>query len=126
MIMLLNKLSRKLHEQEKPKTKESPILPMGDRLMITPVARKMAQAANLDIEKIQGTGPGGRITKEDVQKVIEKRDSMSVNTEERIVPPQPTIRESAADSCYRNEEHHCQTYERELAKQCPINSNDES
>ncbi|MFF2456878.1 dihydrolipoamide acetyltransferase family protein [Peribacillus simplex] len=78
-------------EQEKPKTKESHILPMGDRLMITPVARKMAQAANLDIEKIQGTGPGGRITKEDVQKVIEKGDSMSANTEERIVSPQSTL-----------------------------------
>ncbi|MGW8427797.1 dihydrolipoamide acetyltransferase family protein [Peribacillus simplex] len=81
----------KIAEPEKPKTKESPILPMGDRLMITPVARKMAQAANLDIEKIQGTGPGGRITKEDVQKEIEKRDSMSLNTEERIVPLQPTL-----------------------------------
>lgn len=77
--------------QEKPKTIESPILPMGNRLMITPVARKMAQAANLDIEKIQGTGPGGRITKEDVQKVIEKRDSIPVNTEERIVPSQPAL-----------------------------------
>ncbi|MEK4011730.1 dihydrolipoamide acetyltransferase family protein [Peribacillus sp. FSL M8-0224] len=81
----------KIDEQEKPKTKESPTLPMGDRLMITPVARKMAQAANLDIEKIQGTGPGGRITKEDVQKVIEKRDSIPVNTEKRIVPPQPAL-----------------------------------
>ena len=81
----------KIVEQEKPKTKESPILSMGDRLMITPVARKMAQAANLDIEKIQGTGPGGRITKEDVQKIIGKRDFMSVNTEERIVSPQPTL-----------------------------------
>ncbi|MDP1419082.1 dihydrolipoamide acetyltransferase family protein [Peribacillus simplex] len=80
-----------IDEQEKPKTKESPILPMGDRLLITPVARKMAQAANLDIEKIQGSGPGGRITKEDVQKVIEKRDIMSVNTEERKVNPQPTL-----------------------------------
>ncbi|SIR70909.1 pyruvate dehydrogenase E2 component (dihydrolipoamide acetyltransferase) [Peribacillus simplex] len=81
----------KITEQEKPKTKESSILPKGDRLMITPVARKMAQAANLDIERIHGTGPGGRITKEDIQKVIEKRDSMSVNTEERIVPLQPTL-----------------------------------
>ncbi|WHZ00059.1 dihydrolipoamide acetyltransferase family protein [Peribacillus simplex] len=81
----------KIVEQEKPKTKESPNLPLGDRLMITPVARKMAQAANLDIEKIQGTGPGGRITKEDVQKIIGKRDSMSVNTEKRIVSPQPTL-----------------------------------
>ncbi|WP_458352247.1 dihydrolipoamide acetyltransferase family protein [Peribacillus frigoritolerans] len=80
-----------IDEQEIPKTKESPILPKGNRLMITPVARKMAQAANLDIEKIQGTGPGGRITKEDVQKDIEKRDSRLVNTEERIVPPHPTL-----------------------------------
>ncbi|WP_375088906.1 dihydrolipoamide acetyltransferase family protein [Peribacillus sp. RS7] len=77
-----------IHEQVTPNTKESPILPMGDRLMITPVARKMAQAANLDIEKVQGTGPGGRITKEDVQKVIEKRDAKSVNSEERITDPQ--------------------------------------
>ncbi|MBO0998622.1 2-oxo acid dehydrogenase subunit E2 [Bacillus sp. SD075] len=81
----------KMDEQEKPKTKESPILSMGNRLMVTPVARKMAQAANLDIEKIQGTGPGGRITKEDVQKVIEKRDTMSVNTEETKVNPQHTL-----------------------------------
>ncbi|YCI79418.1 2-oxo acid dehydrogenase subunit E2 [Bacillus sp. R1-10] len=80
----------KIDEQEKPKTKESPTFPMGDRLMITPVARKMAQAANLDIEKIQGTGPGGRITKEDVQKVIEKRESIPVITE-RIVPPQSAL-----------------------------------
>lgn len=77
-----------IHEQVTPNTKESPILPMGERLMITPVARKMAQAANLDIEKVQGTGPGGRITKEDVQKVIEKRDAKSVNSEERITDPQ--------------------------------------
>ncbi|WP_148358003.1 dihydrolipoamide acetyltransferase family protein [Peribacillus simplex] len=88
------KTQSKIDEQEKPKTKESPILPVGDRLMITPVARKMAQAANLDIEKIQGTGPGGRITKEDVQKVIEKRGFMSVNTEERKVNPQPTLENS--------------------------------
>ncbi|MEY9867367.1 pyruvate dehydrogenase E2 component (dihydrolipoamide acetyltransferase) [Peribacillus sp. B2I2] len=77
-----------IHEQVTPNTKGSPILPMGDRLMITPVARKMAQAANLDIEKVQGTGPGGRITKEDVQKIIEKRDAKSVNSEERITDPQ--------------------------------------
>lgn len=82
------KIDLEIDEQEKPKTKESPILPQGDRLLITPIARKMAQAANLDIEKIQGTGPGGRITKDDVQKEMEKRDSKSVIKEERIVDPQ--------------------------------------
>jgi 2-oxoglutarate dehydrogenase E2 component (dihydrolipoamide succinyltransferase) len=34
---------------------------------ITPTARKMAEANNLDIAGLQGSGTGGRITKEDVQ-----------------------------------------------------------
>ncbi|MDQ0201675.1 dihydrolipoamide acetyltransferase family protein [Neobacillus ginsengisoli] len=47
----------------------TPVKP-ADRVKISPVARKIAEAANLDIEKIHGTGPGGRITKEDVQEAI--------------------------------------------------------
>lgn len=43
-----------------------------DRVKISPVARKMAEAAGVDIEQIRGTGPGGRITKEDVLKAIEE------------------------------------------------------
>ena len=53
--------------------KAEPVLPVkaaADRVKVSPVARKMAEAANLDIEKIQGTGPGGRITKEDVQEAL--------------------------------------------------------
>lgn len=41
------------------------------RLKISPVARKMAEAAGLNLDTIQGTGPGGRITKEDVQQAID-------------------------------------------------------
>ncbi|WEG10761.1 dihydrolipoamide acetyltransferase family protein [Pullulanibacillus sp. KACC 23026] len=46
-----------------------------DRVKISPVARKMAEAANVDIETIKGTGPGGRITKEDVQEAIKNLDA---------------------------------------------------
>ncbi|CAH0157011.1 Dihydrolipoyllysine-residue acetyltransferase component of pyruvate dehydrogenase complex [Peribacillus sp. Bi96] len=74
---------QEIPEHEKLKTTESPILPRGERVMITPVARKMAQAANLDIEKIQGTGPSGRITKDDVQKAM-KPDLKPENKEESI------------------------------------------
>jgi pyruvate dehydrogenase E2 component (dihydrolipoamide acetyltransferase) len=49
------------------------------RVKISPVAKKMAEAAKLDIEKITGTGPGGRITKEDVQEAI-KASRELVNT----------------------------------------------
>lgn len=43
------------------------------RVRISPVARKMAEAANLDLSNVQGTGPGGRITKEDVQEAIRNK-----------------------------------------------------
>lgn len=33
----------------------------------TPVARRMAENAGLDISKVHGTGPGGRVKKEDVE-----------------------------------------------------------
>lgn len=49
-------------------TLESPV--KKSKVKITPIARKMAEAAGLDIEKIVGTGPQGRITKEDVEKAI--------------------------------------------------------
>ncbi len=45
----------------------------ADRIRITPVARKMAEEHMIDITKIQGTGPGGRITKEDIQKAMEEQ-----------------------------------------------------
>jgi pyruvate dehydrogenase E2 component (dihydrolipoamide acetyltransferase) len=41
----------------------------------SPVARKMAREAGIDISKIKGSGPGGRIVREDVQKAIEQMKS---------------------------------------------------
>jgi multifunctional 2-oxoglutarate metabolism enzyme len=37
----------------------------------TPVAARMASAHGLDVESIEGTGPRGRVTKEDVQTALE-------------------------------------------------------
>ncbi|HJV47437.1 MAG TPA: dihydrolipoamide acetyltransferase family protein [Bacillota bacterium] len=44
-------------------------------IKISPIARKMAEAAGLDTEMIQGTGPQGRITKEDVEQAIAGQSS---------------------------------------------------
>lgn len=46
-------------------------------IKISPVARKMATEAGLDLHSIVGTGPSGRITKEDVEKVLEERSKVS-------------------------------------------------
>ncbi|MGE0680590.1 MAG: dihydrolipoamide acetyltransferase family protein [Candidatus Binatia bacterium] len=39
---------------------------------VTPAARKLAQEHNIDVSRVVGTGPGGRVTREDVQKTIDE------------------------------------------------------
>ncbi len=43
--------------------------PAGRR-PVSPVARKLAAEAGIDIDKVQGTGPGGRVTREDVERAV--------------------------------------------------------
>lgn len=38
---------------------------------VTPAARKLAEEHKIDLARVVGTGPGGRVTREDVQKVID-------------------------------------------------------
>ncbi|MBI4218850.1 MAG: 2-oxo acid dehydrogenase subunit E2 [Chloroflexi bacterium] len=42
----------------------------GERIKASPVARKLAEQHGLDLGAIEGTGPGGRITREDVEKAV--------------------------------------------------------
>ncbi|MEK4027875.1 dihydrolipoamide acetyltransferase family protein [Pseudobacillus sp. FSL P4-0506] len=41
-----------------------------NRVKISPVARKMAEKAGIDYKLLEGSGPGGRIIKEDIEKAI--------------------------------------------------------
>jgi pyruvate dehydrogenase E2 component (dihydrolipoamide acetyltransferase)/2-oxoglutarate dehydrogenase E2 component (dihydrolipoamide succinyltransferase) len=43
----------------------------GERIRISPVARKMAEEHMIDIATITGTGPEGRIVREDVERAIQ-------------------------------------------------------
>lgn len=52
---------------------------------ISPVARKIAEAAGLNIEELAGTGPSGRITKEDVERAIQERKSDEVAATQQVV-----------------------------------------
>lgn len=42
----------------------------GERIRISPVARKLAEEHAVDITRVTGTGPGGRIVREDIEKAI--------------------------------------------------------
>ncbi|MEC1291131.1 dihydrolipoamide acetyltransferase family protein [Bacillus mojavensis] len=54
------------HENKPANTKK-------DRLKISPVARKIAEKAGLDLKNLKGTGPGGRIVKDDVTKALSEQ-----------------------------------------------------
>ncbi len=56
-------------EQEKVTKKE---LKKGPKLKISPLARRIAEEKGIDPQIVKGTGPGGRITKEDVEKALEE------------------------------------------------------
>ena len=62
--------------------------PVSERLRVSPAARKRAQEANVDLEKVVGTGPHGAITVEDVEKAaLAKREPKA--EERRIEPAAP-------------------------------------
>jgi pyruvate dehydrogenase E2 component (dihydrolipoamide acetyltransferase)/2-oxoglutarate dehydrogenase E2 component (dihydrolipoamide succinyltransferase) len=46
----------------------------GEHIRISPVARKMAEEHMIDITKVTGTGPGGRIVREDIEKAIAAKE----------------------------------------------------
>lgn len=45
--------------------------PVAKRVLATPVARKMAKDMGVDINKVKGTGPAGRVMKDDIKKYHE-------------------------------------------------------
>ncbi|AZV54767.1 branched-chain alpha-keto acid dehydrogenase subunit E2 [Bacillus pumilus] len=58
---------------EEKKERDVQSKPKKERKKISPVARKMANSVNLDIDTLVGTGPGGRITKADVLHALPER-----------------------------------------------------
>ncbi len=50
----------------------------GERIQISPVARKLAEEHMIDITRITGTGPGGRIVRDDVEKAIQAETAAPV------------------------------------------------
>ena len=57
---------------EKDKEIEEPSLPEEETTQkITPVAKRLAEEFDVDLSKIEATGPSGRVTKEDVERYIQ-------------------------------------------------------
>lgn len=61
--------------------------PSKDRLKASPLAKKIADQLNVDLKNVSGSGPGGRILKEDVERTATKgnyEEIKSNNIEEQV------------------------------------------
>lgn len=56
----------------------------GDK--VTPVARRLAQEQGVDPAQVSGTGPGGRVTRQDVEAFIEKQKGQAAPTSPQPAP----------------------------------------
>ncbi len=61
---------------QQPPTTMSPATP-SDRVIASPAARRLAQDRGVDLASLKGTGPGGRITREDVLAAVEPASSVT-------------------------------------------------
>ncbi|AYU54310.1 dihydrolipoamide acetyltransferase family protein [Staphylococcus debuckii] len=63
------------------------------RIFISPLARKMAEKNDIDIQRVEGTGGNGRITKLDIQRVLEN----GLDKGEAKTSPTPSTLTASAD-----------------------------
>ena len=77
----------------------------SDRLIVSPLAARMAAESGIDLRSLQGTGPGGRIVKRDVESALTQRTSGDTKpaapTQLRAVPA--VQRPATGASPYRDE-----------------------
>lgn len=53
----------------------------SDRVIASPLARRMAKQADLDLSSLKGSGPNGRIVKADIEAALKKGDSSAPSAE---------------------------------------------
>jgi pyruvate dehydrogenase E2 component (dihydrolipoamide acetyltransferase) len=76
-------------------TISTPVTIHSGRVAISPLARKIAQERNVDLTKIEGTGPGGRIVRQDVEKTLMGSNPLGETTQEKTINiNQPLIQET--------------------------------
>ncbi|MBV46236.1 MAG: dihydrolipoamide acetyltransferase [Dehalococcoidia bacterium] len=88
-------------------TKEASEVSTG-RILSTPIARRMAEERNIDLSYISGSGPGGRITKNDVENY--KPDNSNV---EKPAEPSISVAPTSTTIVVSNTDSHSKTSEKQ-------------
>jgi pyruvate dehydrogenase E2 component (dihydrolipoamide acetyltransferase) len=67
------------------------------RVKASPIARRMASEIGLDLADVEGTGPGGRIVKSDVEAAAKGGEEEQPEAEEEAAPPKQEERKPGRD-----------------------------
>ena len=74
------------------------------RILISPIAARMAAEAGIDFKSIQGSGPGGRIIKKDIESVMSRKSDRSGAKPSLRPLPRPSPQGAVyGPSAYRDE-----------------------
>jgi len=63
-------------------------LPTGDIIFATPIAKKIALERGIPLAKVKGTGPNGRIIREDVEKFVPSSESVGTSVSQPATTPE--------------------------------------
>ena len=81
-----------VEEEPKPDIKQASLSnELTDRILISPLARKLADEKGIDIKLVKGSGDNGRIIKRDI-------DSYKPTNYSQFIQPRPSITESSNES----------------------------
>ena len=64
---------------------------VSDEQRVTPVARRLAERHGVDANRLEGTGPGGRVTKEDVKRAVDAGTAPALEKKASGEPPHDVI-----------------------------------
>jgi 2-oxoglutarate dehydrogenase E2 component (dihydrolipoamide succinyltransferase) len=82
--------------------------------LVTPVASRLAREQNVDLSKVRGTGPEGRVTKSDVEQFLQKQTV--VKNESPQQPVQPALTTNAEFNARKEERQRMSRRRRTIAQ----------
>jgi pyruvate dehydrogenase E2 component (dihydrolipoamide acetyltransferase) len=78
-------VAEEAEEEAAPEAAAAPQTREGERIMASPVTRRMAEELGVDLSRVNGTGPGGRVVKRDLEAYLRERERVPEK------PPRPPI-----------------------------------
>ena len=85
-------------EKPSPQQEQTPEISDRERILATPVARRLADESGIDLRTVQGSGPGGRITKGDIENLTSSSSSSSEVIDNAPQEVQETVPQESPES----------------------------